>query len=237
VNTLPKVETYPDTEFSYAVAERIVSSLRNGGSIVLSGGSTPFVIYEFIARKFADALPWHDIDIFFGDERWVSPQDPKSNYGATVKAFKPVLDRVKLHPVPTLSLQSPERSASEYGKIIDSYLDKHAHFTVVLLGIGEDGHTASLFPGTRAVNETSLTALACKHPQDNSPRVSLSRSVLTKSKEIFFIANGARKSTIVRDVIYGDGDENQYPARIYRDNISAVTFLLDTAAAELLPVR
>ena len=149
-------------------------------TFVLSGGSTPLALYRLLAG--AD-LDWSRIHVFWGDERFVPHDDPASNYGVARRAFLDALDipEGNVHPWPVL--ETPEASAEAYSDILQSLLGLDFSFTLTLLGLGSDRHTASLFPGTGAVHARGLT-VASRPPAASEPRLSLTIEALNRSARI-----------------------------------------------------
>src|SRR5688572_24616891 len=160
-----------------AAARTISESVRGAGrcSLVLSGGNTPRTFYGLLASEFRDQIPWPHIHIFWGDERYVSPHDPDSNYRL---ARETLLDHVpcpaaNIHPMPT-QFASPEDAARDYERTLRNYFGTDwPHFDLLLLGIGKEGHTASLFPGSRALRERTRWVAAVETPANPSLRLTL----------------------------------------------------------------
>jgi len=188
-------------------AEFLVETLNAGSGrlgVCLSGGSTPKRLYELLATPpFRDRLPWERVDWFWGDERFVPSDDPQSNYGMTRRAMLtavPVPAR-QVHPIPTMGL-TPEEGAAQYEKTLQSFygtatLDpKKPLFEVTFLGLGEDGHTASLFPGVAALGERErwTAAIIGAKPE---PRISLTLPALDASRHVVFLVAGAAKRPVL----------------------------------------
>ncbi len=188
-----------------------VSSASGRFGLCLSGGSTPKRVYELLgAKNFSAALDWQKIHLFWGDERFVPPDHRDSNFRMAREAL---IDHVpipaaQVHPIPTYSTL-PEEAAALYEATLQSFygsmtLDpERPLFDVTLLGLGEDGHTASLFPGTKALDERNAwaTSIIGVKPE---PRISLTYPALQSSMEILFIVSGAKKRDILARVLAND---------------------------------
>ena len=188
-------------------AEFLIDTLNAGSGrlgVCLSGGSTPKRLYELLATPpFRDRLPWDRVDWFWGDERFVPPDDPQSNYGMTRRAMLTAVPAPanQVHPVPTTGL-TPEEGAAQYAKTLQSFygaatLDpKKPLFEVTFLGLGEDGHTASLFPGVAALGERErwTAAIIGAKPE---PRISLTLPALDSSRHVVFLVAGAAKRPVL----------------------------------------
>jgi len=229
-------EILPDPE---ALADRAAAWLLDAVqttdgdfAIALSGGSTPRRLYELLAgAPYRDAMPWKRVHVFWGDERFVSHSDTRSNYRMANEAL---LSHVPIaadhvHPVPT-EAPTPADAALAYERTLKSYygadlLDPaRPLFDVTLLGLGEDGHTASLFPGTQALAERDRWVVAVTEPGE--PRISLTYPALESSRHIVFLVAGEEKRTIFERVRRGD---RELPAARLRPNGSLVWFA-DAAA-------
>lgn len=187
-------------------------------SISLAGGSTPKGLYERMAKPdFAQNFPWRNTHFFWGDERFVPSTDDRSNYKMTREAL---LDKVSvpaenIHAVQT-SLLSPTAAADEYERQLKIFFKAgpgvFPSFDLVLLGLGEDGHTASLFPGDPALEITDRLAAPAKL-ETAEPRVTLTYPVLNNAKNIIFLVSGESKKKILEEVLPGKNSKNLYPAQ------------------------
>lgn len=187
-------------------------------TIVAAGGSTPRVLYELLATKDWD---WSKVHVFWGDERYVPVTDPQSNEGMTRQAW---LDRVdipasNIHPIPT-DADDPAISATQYEQHIQEFFGISAgevpQFDMILLGMGDDGHTASLFPHTPALKVSDR--LVTVGNKDGQPRITMTVPLINKAKEIVFMVEGAAKVKALSAVLAPKGDANQYPSRLITGN-------------------
>lgn len=206
---------------------------RDRASIVLSGGSTPKPLYEALSTQ---VLPWSKIDIFWGDERYVAPTHSDSNQLMARQAW---LDRVdipasNIHAMPTnsgdpaIDAQQYERELTEFFQLSEGELPV---FDLVLLGMGDDGHTASLFPHTDALTVTDRAiAVGSK---DGQPRLTLTADAINQARCVLFMVAGANKRPALKQVFAAEADARFYPARLIQPQ-GELWWLLDRAAAEEL---
>ncbi len=244
------VEIIESKLFSGAVADEILATIgeavseRGRASLVLAGGTTPGAIYRLLGHPPRVAeVPWEKVDLFWGDERWVSPEDNMSNYHMVKGTF---LDNLgakgpAVHEV-KFGVGSPEKAAAAYEAEIRRTLGVRADaipvFDLVLLGIGEDGHTASIFPHSPLFSAQNPHALAAAVPHPTGAvRVTLTAPALFSAKKILFIVTGDNKADIVREVIEGTEDPTVYPARLAVAAGDRVTWFLDSGAAKKLTPR
>ncbi len=173
-------------------------------SVALSGGNTPRRVYELLAtEEFKNKINWEFVHIFFGDERTVPPDDPASNYGmvvATLISRVPIPSR-NVHPISGAG--NPHENAGSYEKELKSYFAGSAwpRFDLVLLGMGEDGHTASLFPGTAAISEKTAWVVANWVEQLKEFRITLTAPALNSAAQIMFLVTGANKAARLADSV------------------------------------
>lgn len=199
-----------------AAARLINDSVRVHGrfSVALAGGSTPRSLYRLHAPQFRGQIPWTKVHVFWGDERYVPPDDPQSNYRMAREAL---LDHVpcpagNVHPMPT-HLSDPDVAARDYEKTLKDYFSKEwPHFDLVLLGLGEEGHTASLFPRSPALEEKQRWVLAVKAPAEPPLRLTLTLPVLNHTANVHFLVAGLSKAQALHQVLTGSPDPKTYPA-------------------------
>jgi 6-phosphogluconolactonase len=227
-------------EVARAAAEHFVN--LSPKSVALSGGSTPRVLYELLAEPsepFRDQIGWDTIDFFFTDERHVPPAHPDSNYRMANEAL---LSRVPVPPenVHRIFAEKPsaDGAAKEYEHDLRrSFGEAIPAFDLILLGLGEDGHTASLFPGSEALHESEHLVAAPWVEKLNSYRITLTLPVLNNSKSVVFLVTGASKAQILREVIKTESQPKPdlYPAQAIRPKHGKLLWLVDKAAAAALP--
>ena len=220
-----------------AAVGTINDAVRAAGtcSIVLSGGSTPRTLYQLLASEFRRQIQWAHVQVFWGDERFVAPEDPRSNYRMVREAL---LDHVpcppaNIHPMPT-HFPSADKAARDYERTLRShFLGEWPHFDLVLLGVGDDGHTASLFPGSLALAERTRWVVASRAPVEPHARVTLTLPALTRGSAVHVLVSGAAKAETLRHVLEGPGDWIKYPAAGVRLGTASVIWWADREAAAL----
>lgn len=209
-----------------AALRHVVSDAGGAGvSLALAGGSTPRPVYERLADE---AVPWDAVEVYFGDERCVPPEDPASNYRM---ARETLLDRIpfpasRVHRIACES-GDPDAAADRYAALLPDPLD------VLVLGIGEDGHTASLFPGGRALEETDRRVAPGRAPEGQGAprqRVTVTPPVIRSARRIVVLAEGSRKAAAVHRALEEPWNPAGCPAQLARSG----TWILDRAAAASL---
>jgi 6-phosphogluconolactonase len=237
----PRVQIFPDVEtLARVAAEEITmaleSALRQRGSatFVLTGGKTPKPLYEILARSpYRERLSWERTEFFWGDERCVPPDHPESNYGM---ARQTLLSRI---PVPENrihrilgEMEDAEKAALRYEAEIRRAGGgaQTPSFDLVLLGMGEDGHTASLFPGTVWNDDRLVVAVSV--PRLASTRISMTPRILNAARQVIFLTAGAAKSPALAKVL--EDPANDYPAKKIRPTAGSLTWMVDEPAASLL---
>jgi 6-phosphogluconolactonase len=225
-------------------ADSVVRAVQARGiaRVAISGGSTPKAVFELLANPtapFLTTIPWAKLQLFWVDERCVPPDNKESNYLMTKIAM---LDEVPLPPENIHRMEGeldPEEAASRYeAEIRNAFKLEGAQtptFDLILLGLGPDGHTASLFPHTEGLDEMARIVIANHVPQKDVWRITLTWPVITQGREVAFLIEGAEKAEMVRTVFAGTYDPETWPAQLIRPASGKLTLLLDTAAAAELP--
>ena len=220
-----------------AVSDAIVHAIDRRGrcALALSGGSTPRALYRALAAEFRSLIPWGQVDVFWGDERFVPATSPDSNYGMARGALlvHVPIPVAHLHPIPT-DAASPEEAAGAYAETLRAYF-RHGlpRFDLVLLGIGEDCHTASLFPHSPAVVDHKRLVVATQAP-DTSWRVSLAPAVLMAADAVFVLATGVGKAAAIKHALSPGTDIDDCPAAALRRREGPTVWWLDREAASAL---
>jgi 6-phosphogluconolactonase len=223
------------TEFIARLLDDAIRA-RGVGTLVLSGGSTPKAIYELLgAEPLRSQLDWNNIHLFWGDERCVLPTHADSNYRMTNSAL---LEKIEIPDANIHRIQAerrPSDAAELYANEIRNFFkledNQLPQFDITLLGMGEDGHTASLFPETTILNETKRLVADVFVPKFNAHRVSMTFPTLNNSRAILFLISGASKAEILRDVL--EGAPNRFPAQRVQPTNGALFWFVDDAAARL----
>ena len=247
------VRAFPDLQaLSQAAAEEIVlvanASVAERGvfSIALAGGNTPRGTYELLATRHRDDLDWSRPIVVFGDERFVPPDDPRSNYRMAREAL---LDRVpippeRVYPVAT-DVPSVHEAADRYDRVLRETLGEpgvaaagthsqsaSATVDVALLGVGPDGHTASLFPGAPTLRERTRWAVsvnAPSHIQPAVPRISTTLEFLDRARVVIFLVAGADKRVVIGEILGGGEAARRYPAALVAPRGRAI-WMIDQSA-------
>ncbi|MEO6983251.1 MAG: 6-phosphogluconolactonase [Edaphobacter sp.] len=226
--------------FTTAATEAVEK--RGRARIAISGGTTPKAMFQLLAdpsQPFLKQIPWQNLDLYWVDERSVAPTDADSNYRMTNEALlsKVPLPAAQIHRIE--GELDPEVAAARYESVIrNSFKLEGAEtptFDLVLLGMGADGHTASLFPHTEAINDLASIATANHVPQKDTWRITLTWPVINQGREVAFLIEGAAKAQVLHDVLLGPYQPETYPSQIIRPASGQLTLLLDAAAASKLP--
>lgn len=227
----------------HGVADGIVSAAHQAVtdhgrfSWALSGGSTPRDLYRLLASDgWRDRMPWNAIHFFWGDERHVPPDHPDSNFRMAREAM---LDAVPVPPenIHRVPAEEPDaaRAAAQYEATLRSFFGlsegEWPRFDLILLGLGKDGHTASLFPGGEAVNERERLVVAPWVEAQKTFRITFTPPVLNHARRAMFLAAGADKAEALHAVLEGAREPERYPAQVVEGNVS---WWVDRAAARLL---
>jgi 6-phosphogluconolactonase len=239
-NVNPDLRVFPDVnELSLRAGEAAVRTIndvvRSTGrcSLVLSGGNTPRTLHGLLASRFREQIPWAQVHVFWGDERYVPPDDPRSNYRM---ARETLLDHVpcpaaNIHPMPT-HLSDPDAAARDYETTLRSYCAGGLpDLDLVLLGLGPEGHTASLFPGSSALIEPMRWVLAVTAPADPPLRLTLTFRVLNQAANAYFLVTGSNKARALHQILTGTADPNTCPAAGVRLASGTLIWWVDRDAA------
>jgi 6-phosphogluconolactonase len=192
-------------------AERAVRE-RQQFAVALSGGSTPLAMYKLLIEDSTSATFWPFTHVFWGDERYVPHDHPDSNFGVAKGALLehvPIPDS-HIHPVPYLPDDS-SAAARSYADTLNQVLGNSPVLDVTLLGLGDDAHTASLFPGTGAVHDDGLVTVV--DTETKGTRISLTSSMLSSSRTVAFLVSGEKKRSALVETLAGHDDLDRYPAR------------------------
>ncbi len=241
-----KIEAFPDlARASQGLALRLVEAaqeaVRKNGrfALALSGGSTPRLLYSLLAGKAGAGIPWKETHLFWGDERCVPKGNPQSNYHLADETFlsRVPVPRRNIHRIPA-ELKPPQRAARAYERTLQRFFEgsplknKVRTFDVILLGVGPDGHTASLFPDSPALKEKSRWTSAVEAPPSIQPpqRITLTLPVINGSDRAFFLAAGEKKREIMAAIFRNLRSSGRlYPAAMVSPRREAVWFV-DRAA-------
>jgi 6-phosphogluconolactonase len=207
---------------------------RGRFAVALAGGSTPKATYEVLARDYANELDWSRVHVFFGDERTVPPDHEDSNYRM---AYETLLSHVPVGSVHRMRGElPPDEAAAAYEEELRAFFGQVdvPRFDLILCGLGEDGHTLSLFPETAALDVNDRWVVANPVLKLGTTRLTLTIPVLNASRAVTFLVAGESKAEALKEVLEGDADPRAYPAKLVRPESRDLTLMVDQAAARLL---
>jgi 6-phosphogluconolactonase len=207
-------------------------------ALCLTGGNTPAEVYTLIATRFHLSVDWNAVHLFWGDERCVPPDDPASNYAM---AHRTMLSKLNLNPGQIHRMRGedePEQGAREYENQLKRFFalgeGEFPRFDLILLGLGDNVHIASLFPGHPAIHENRRLAVAVEVDAPQRHRITLTAPVLNNAARVMFIVSGQNKAQAVKTALEGPHDPDKYPGQIIDPEHGDVMWLLDRPAASLL---
>lgn len=233
---------------AHAAAQHFVERVREAvakrgrARVAISGGSTPKATFALLAdanQPYDKEVPWEKVELFWVDERAVGPDDPDSNYRMTREEL---LAKVPLAPEHVHRIEGeldPEEAAAKYESVI-----RHAfrlegaeapRFDLLWLGMGDDAHTASLFPHTEGIHQLGRVVIANHVPQKNTWRITLTWPVINEALDVVFLIGGDNKAAPLERVLYGAYDPEETPAQLIQPKNGSLLFLLDRKAAAKLP--
>ena len=228
------------TLFAETIAAAVAS--RGLARVAVSGGNTPRAMFQLLAdpaQPFLNQIPWDKLDLFWVDERSVAPDQPDSNFRMTSEAL---LSKVPLpsHCIHRMEGElDPEVAAARYESTIrNAFRLEGAQtptFDLIFLGMGDDGHTASLFPHTEALDNLTSIVIANHVPQKDTWRITLTWPVINQGREVVFLIEGEDKAQVLHNVFLGPYNPDTFPAQLIRPASGSLTLLLDSAAADKLP--
>jgi 6-phosphogluconolactonase len=217
--------------------EALLAVERNGRfTLALSGGSTPKSLYSLLATSYLKRLPWNKMFFFWGDERHVPPDNPESNYRMT---FEAMLSKVPVPAVNIFRVPAENRDATQvagsYEQTLRAFFlpaaGQFPRFDLILLGMGPDGHTASLFPKTSALGEKTRLFVANWVEKFKTHRLTLTLPVLNQGAVVLFLVSGPDKAPALREVLEGSQPGELYPSKLVRPTNGKLIWLVDRAAA------
>jgi len=240
---------YPDpAAMAHAAAQLFTdvaaaaAQARGLARIAISGGTTPKAMFELLAdaaQPYFKTVPWDKLYLYWVDERSVPPDNEESNYRMTKRAM---LCNIPLHADHVFRMEGeldPAVAAARYESTIrNSFKLEGAEtptFDLILLGMGDDGHTASLFPHTEALDNITDIVIANHVPQKDTWRITLTSPVINQGREVAFLIEGAAKAQVLHDVFLGPYQYETFPSQLIRPASGKLTLLLDSAAAAKLP--
>lgn len=205
--------------------------------IALSGGSTPKEVFKELAENFKNKIDWSKVQFYWGDERCVPSDDEESNFRmANEHLFsKAEIPLGNIHRIK--GENKPEEEAARYADLLEAKLPYHnmqPQFDLIILGIGDDGHTASIFPNQIDLWNSKSYCEVAEHPETGQKRVSLTGNIINNAKEVSFLVTGENKAQKVSEIIDKKGNYNSYPAALVAPYTGRLNWFLDSEAGKLI---
>lgn len=212
----------------------ILIASREKVHIALSGGSTPKIVFDELAANFQKDIDWRGVHLFWGDERCVAPTDDQSNYKMTLEHLisKIAIPKENIHRIK--GENDPEYEAKRYAEVLEEVLPKSNSvplFDLVILGMGDDGHTASIFPHEIALWHSKKYCEVAEHPHSGQKRVSLTGRIINNADTVVFLVTGASKAEKFTQIKNQTGNFEHYPASLVKPSSGRLLWFLDEAAA------
>ncbi len=220
-------------QFAQLLIEK-VNNCKDGFNIALSGGSTPKNVFEYLAAHHQNTIGWHKVKFFWGDERCVPPTDFESNYKM---AYESLLSRLQIPASNIFRIRGendPQNESTEYSDIVKKQLTQINNipiFDLIMLGLGEDGHTASIFPNQKSLLESEQIYASAVHPETGQKRITLTGKLINNAFTIVFIVTGKNKAQVVDEIINQKDNYKNYPASFILPHNGELYWLLDKSAA------
>jgi 6-phosphogluconolactonase len=207
--------------------------------LALAGGTTPKRFYEFVAGQPNGVIDWKEVHLWWGDERCVPPSDPQSNFRMVRESLLDHIDVPAENVHRIHGENDPETEARRYGNEISVLIPLSKQglpvFDLILLGLGEDGHTASIFPDTELYERRASYCITAEHPDSGQMRISLNLPVLNSARNVLFMVSGAAKADIAAKILRDPGSSGDLPAAKVRPGSGSLSWFLDRAAAKHFP--
>lgn len=213
---------------------KLTNQKRGDFSVALSGGSTPKVWFDHLAKNQKEDIPWERIHLYWGDERCVPPDDLESNYGMTREYLlnKISIPEQNIHRVE--GEMNPANAAEKYENELLDNLGENPIFDLIILGLGDDGHTASIFPHEINLWDAEQLCVVATHPISGQKRVSFTGRVINAASAITFLVTGKNKEERVKEIIDQEPNSAYYPANLVNPADGTLHWFLDKDAANLL---
>jgi 6-phosphogluconolactonase len=225
--------------FAQYFAERVSEAEKENQilTIALSGGSTPKLLYKVLAENYTESVSWQNVHFFWGDERCVPPEHPESNYGTAYRIFlnKITISERNIHRI--RGEDDPAKEAVRYADEIIRHSAQYGgvpEFNLVFLGVGDDGHIASIFPGNNKLLNSDDICEVAQHPVLGQKRITLTGKVINNAESIFFIVTGSRKAEIIKQVFRKVSVSPQFPAAKIIPVHGTAEWWMDENAAKFL---
>jgi len=203
-------------------------------NVALSGGSTPKLLFNILAEEYAQSIPWHFVRLFWVDERCVPPTHPESNFGMT---YESLLKQVPVHNSNVFRMLgevNSSKAAERYQTMLEAQLplrDALPRFDLILLGMGDDGHTASIFPDNMSLLYADASVAVAVHPVSGQQRITLTGNVISNAEKVVFLITGSSKSSVLQQIIHRKQNFKDFPTSYIHAYSAPADFYLDKAAA------
>jgi 6-phosphogluconolactonase len=230
-------------ELAMSFAEDLVYMINESAKIqkfftvALSGGSTPEILFKILSDKFAKTVPWHYVHFFWGDERCVQPTDPESNFGMTYRVLLSNIEIPEENIHRIKGEDDPLTEAARYSEEISRFTGKRDGmplFDIVILGLGDDGHTASVFPDNLRLMESDKVCEVAVHPVSNQKRITITGRVINNARVVIFLVTGRKKAEVVEKILKNIPPAENYPASYIVPVYGELRWFLDQDASGLL---
>jgi 6-phosphogluconolactonase len=206
-------------------------------SVALSGGTTPELLFSLLGDHFSKSIPWEYVHFFWGDERCVPPDDKESNYGMTHRRLFEKIDIPASNIHRIRGEDNPGEEASRYSEELADFLnsrDGMPLFDLIILGLGEDGHTASIFPGHKELFSSDKICEVTVHPVTLNKRITITGKVINNADSVAFLVTGKKKAEIIEKIIKKSGMAQNFPASSVVPVYGILSWYLDRDAAMLI---
>lgn len=215
---------------------KLLNEKKGSFSVALSGGSTPKIWFEYLSENHKNDIDWNRVHFYWGDERCVAPDDKDSNYAMTKSHL---LDHIEIpqgniHRI--MGELEPEEASLLYAKELSDHLNSNniPVFDLIILGMGDDGHTASIFPHQIDLWDSDEFCVVATHPISGQHRVSITGNVINHAKSVAFLVTGENKTERVKEIIDEEPNASYYPASLVKPIEGTLHWFLDASAAKLL---
>lgn len=221
------------------LAEKANAKAKNNEQLFLaiSGGNTPKLLFELLSKHYKNSIPWNNIRFYWVDERCVAPEHEESNYGVFKNLLINNIDINENQIERMIGENDPSEEVSKYSHTLSSQLFSRNGapiFDIILLGMGDDGHTASIFPNQLHLLDSQNFCEVGEHPTSGQKRVTLTSKVINNANEIYFLVTGKNKAQILKEIIHKQGNYKQYPSAHIAPTFGKLTWMVDNDAAGLL---
>ncbi len=218
------------TEFVF----KLINQKNGNFFLALSGGSTPKIWFDYLAENHSQDIPWNRIQLFWGDERCVPPDDPGSNFGMTKKHL---LEKIKIPEENIHRIHGeidPVSAAEQYEKELYETLGENPVFDLIILGMGDDGHTASIFPHEINLWDSEKLCAVATHPISGQKRVSFTGKLINNASAVTFLVTGENKAERIKEIIDEEPNAVYYPASLVKPTFGTLHWFFDKEAAKLI---